>query len=50
MFSDLISYLHSLIVSMGALGVFLGVIIEEVIAPIPSSVVIMGAAFLMIPA
>ena len=50
MFSDPISYLTSLIVSMGALGVFLGVIIEEVIAPIPSAVVIMGAAFLMIPA
>ena len=28
----------------------MGVIIEEVIAPIPSAVVIMGAAFLMIPA
>lgn len=49
MFSDLISYLHSLVVSMGALGVFLGVVIEEIIAPIPSAVVTMGAAFLIIP-
>jgi membrane protein DedA with SNARE-associated domain len=45
----LLAWLLESIRSHGAWSVFVGVIIESVIAPIPSPLVIMGAGFLLIP-
>lgn len=48
MFEELILYLESILLAYGPLGVFLGSIIEEVIAPIPSTLVIMGTSFVIL--
>ncbi|KND48903.1 MAG: DedA family protein [Parcubacteria bacterium C7867-005] len=45
MIASFLSLIESLFTAYGAVGVFLASIIEEVIAPIPSSFVIMGAAY-----
>ncbi|MEK7552271.1 MAG: VTT domain-containing protein [Patescibacteria group bacterium] len=45
MISQLVIFAENLFVTYGAWGVFLASIVEEVIAPIPSSLVIMGAGF-----
>lgn len=48
MIQSFVVWIESLIVPWGAWGVFIGSIIEEVIAIIPSSVVQMGAGFLLL--
>lgn len=45
---NLISYIEQGIVSLGWLGVFLGSILEEIVAPIPSAIVQSGAGFLLL--
>jgi len=47
MISQIISFAENLFRLYGAWGVFLASIIEEIIAPIPSSLVIMGAGFFL---
>jgi len=48
MFAEIILYLESILIVYGPLGVFLASIIEEVIAPIPSTLVIMGTSFIVL--
>ena len=48
MFGELILYLESILLVYGPLGVFLASIVEEVIAPIPSTMVIMGTSFIVL--
>lgn len=48
MFAELILYLESILIAYGPLGVFIGSIIEEIIAPIPSTLIIMGTSFIML--
>jgi membrane protein DedA with SNARE-associated domain len=48
LFAELILYLESILLAYGPLGVFLGSIIEEIIAPIPSTLIIMGTSFIML--
>ena len=48
MFEELITYLEGILMAYGAVGVLLGSIVEEIIAPIPSTVVIMGTSFLVL--
>jgi membrane protein DedA with SNARE-associated domain len=48
LFEELILYLESILLAFGPLGVFLGSIIEEIIAPIPSTLVIMGTSFIIL--
>lgn len=45
MISQLVTFSENLFLTYGAWGVFFASIVEEVIAPIPSSLVIMGAGF-----
>src|SRR3989344_5541475 len=45
MISNLVTFSENLFVTYGAWGVFFASIIEEVVAPIPSSLVMMGAGF-----
>lgn len=40
-------YLQNFFMDYGSLGVFLGSFVEEVIAPIPSTLIIMGSSFFM---
>lgn len=47
---NIVSYVLELIRVSGAWGVMIGVLIESVLAPIPSPVIIMGAGFIMLPA
>ncbi|MDO8870868.1 MAG: VTT domain-containing protein [Methanobacteriaceae archaeon] len=47
MINELFLSLKSFFVSYGALGVFLGSLLEEIIAPIPSAIVVMGSSFLI---
>ncbi len=49
-FESIVTYVLDLIRSSGAWGVMLGVLVESVIAPIPSPIIIMGAGFIMLPA
>lgn len=49
-FEEIAVWLFELIKSYGAISVFIGVVIEEIIVPIPSSLVIMGAGALLVPA
>lgn len=49
MVADVLAFIEKLFQSYGAFGVFVASIIEEVIAPIPSSVVTMSAGFALIP-
>ncbi|MDP2836538.1 MAG: VTT domain-containing protein [Methanobacteriaceae archaeon] len=48
MFAEVILYLESILLVYGPFGVFLASIIEEIIAPIPSTMVIMGASFIVL--
>jgi membrane protein DedA with SNARE-associated domain len=48
LFAELILYLESILLAYGPLGVFIGSIIEEIIAPIPSTLIIMGTSFIML--
>ncbi|MGZ7044208.1 MAG: DedA family protein [Methanobacterium sp.] len=43
----IITALESFFLNYGAFGVFLGSIIEQVVAPIPSSVVVLGSSFII---
>lgn len=44
---SVITILEQFFMNNGALGVFLGSILEQIIAPIPSSVVVLGSSFLI---
>src|SRR3989344_3833574 len=48
--SGLIAWTFEFVRQFGALSVFLVVILEEVLIPIPSPLVIMGASFILVPA
>ena len=48
MFAEVILYLENILMVYGPLGVFLASIVEEVIAPIPSTLVIMGTSFIVL--
>jgi membrane protein DedA with SNARE-associated domain len=48
MFAETIVYLETILMVYGPIGVFLGSIVEEVIAPIPSTLVIMGTSFIFL--
>lgn len=50
MIAHLITILQGVITAYGAIGVFLAALTEEVIAPIPSTLVAMIAGFFLIPA
>lgn len=50
MFDSVTAHLTVLLENYGALGVFLGSIVEEIIAPIPSTAVILFGGFFLIPA
>ena len=50
MIEKLTSYIQPIIAEYGALGVFLATLLEEVIAPIPSSLVPLAAGFFLLPA
>jgi membrane protein DedA with SNARE-associated domain len=45
MFAELTLFLEEFIITYGSLGIFVGSILEEIIAPIPSTAVIMGSSF-----
>lgn len=45
MFSEIVIFLEEFIIAYGPLGIFFASILEEVIAPIPSTAVIMGSSF-----
>ncbi|MBI5681392.1 MAG: VTT domain-containing protein [Methanobacterium sp.] len=45
MFAELTLFLEEFIINYGSLGIFFGSILEEIIAPIPSTAVIMGSSF-----
>jgi membrane protein DedA with SNARE-associated domain len=47
MLNELMTYLQNFFMDYGSLGVFLGSFIEEVIAPIPSTLIILGSSFFM---
>jgi membrane protein DedA with SNARE-associated domain len=47
MLGELITNVEHIVVAYGAFGVFLASIIEEVIAPIPSSVVVIGSSYFL---
>ena len=49
-FEEIAVWLFELIKAYGPISVFIGVVLEEVIVPIPSPLVIMGAGALLIPA
>lgn len=49
MLEGIITWVFALIQSYGPYSVFFAVILEEVLIPIPSPLVIMGAAFILIP-
>ena len=48
MFAEVILYLENILIVYGPLGVFIASIIEEIIAPIPSTLVIMGTSFIVL--
>jgi membrane protein DedA with SNARE-associated domain len=48
MLETLTAVLESFFMNYGALGVFIGSIIEEIIAPIPSTIVILGSSLFML--
>lgn len=47
MFAELTMFLEEFIITYGSLGIFFGSILEEIIAPIPSTAVIMGSSFVI---
>lgn len=48
MLNEIILYLQNLLLAYGPLGVFLASMVEEIIAPIPSTLVIMGTSFVIL--
>lgn len=44
---SIMTLLEQFFLNYGALGVFLGSITEQVIAPIPSSIVVLGSSFII---
>jgi membrane protein DedA with SNARE-associated domain len=46
--ADFVSFIFELIRENGAWAVFLGVLVEEIIVPIPSPLILMGSGFLLI--
>lgn len=50
MISDITQWIMELMRSHGQLSVFVGVMIEQIIVPIPSPMIIMGAGAILIPA
>jgi membrane protein DedA with SNARE-associated domain len=48
MLNEVILYLENILIAYGPLGVFLASIVEEIIAPIPSTLVIMGTSFVVL--
>lgn len=49
MISDIMQWIMELMRTHGQLSVFIGVIIEQIIVPIPSPMIIMGAGAVLIP-
>ncbi len=49
MLEGFVTWLFSLMQSYGALSVFFGVLIEEIVVPIPSALILTGAGFILIP-
>ncbi len=47
MLNELMLQLQNFFMDYGSLGVFLGSLIEEIIAPIPSTLIILGSSFFM---
>jgi membrane protein DedA with SNARE-associated domain len=45
MFTELVAFLEGFIITYGSWGIFFGSVLEEIIAPIPSTAVIMGSSF-----
>lgn len=50
MIEKIISYIHPIIAEYGAVGVFVGALLEGIIAPIPSPLVPLMAGFFLLPA
>ena len=50
MIAQLILYTESIVREYGAMGVFFAAVLEEIIAPIPSSLVAMFSGFFLLPA
>jgi membrane protein DedA with SNARE-associated domain len=48
LFEELILYLESMLLAYGPIGVLMGSIVEEIIAPIPSTLIIMGTSFIVL--
>lgn len=48
MLENITSLLQNFFVDYGAIGVFIGSIIEEIIAPIPSTIIILGSSFFIL--
>jgi membrane protein DedA with SNARE-associated domain len=48
LFAEVILYLENILIVYGPLGVFIASIIEEIIAPVPSTLVIMGTSFIVL--
>lgn len=48
MIEEFISYIQSIVIQYGALGVFLATLLEEIIVPIPSPLVPLTAGFLLL--
>jgi membrane protein DedA with SNARE-associated domain len=48
MLETIITQLQAFFIDYGAIGVFLGSIIEEIIAPIPSTIIIIGSSFFIL--
>jgi membrane protein DedA with SNARE-associated domain len=49
MISDITQWIMELMRTHGQLSVFIGVIIEQIIVPIPSPVIVMGAGAILVP-
>lgn len=49
MIESLIHSIQTILIPLGAIGVFLASILEEVVAPIPSAFVLMTAGFFLVP-
>lgn len=50
MLNEIIVSLYNFFLDYGSLGVFLGSLLEEIIAPIPSTIVIIGSSFFIMGA
>lgn len=48
MLSEIFIHIQQFMVNYGALGVFLASFLEEIIAPIPSTLVVMGSSFIIL--